>query len=271
MRLYAGLFGPPSIAPAGTVESLLDRAAGKVTGQRFTPQFLRGEWSDVVDAWQLKTWEGYRDVARLGRKTRIGGKQRELLWSIFADVRAELDRLQMMTWSDVFGRLTDHLAAGADRPFAYAVVDEAQDLAVPECRFLAVLASAHPDALFFAGDLGQRIFQQPSRGNLSGSICAAGRTPYGSTIARRTKFAAKRIACYRLSFADVDGNVESRKGTVSVFNGPAPTVTVFEDEKREKTGGRKMDRRAARGGDTAPGNRRVCSLATSNSIAPRPP
>jgi hypothetical protein len=41
------------------------------------------EWSDVVDAWQLKSWEAYRDVARLCRKTRIGGKQRETLWSIF--------------------------------------------------------------------------------------------------------------------------------------------------------------------------------------------
>jgi hypothetical protein len=29
------------------------------------------EWEQVVDAWQLATWESYRDVARLGRKTRL--------------------------------------------------------------------------------------------------------------------------------------------------------------------------------------------------------
>jgi hypothetical protein len=37
----------------------------------------------VVDAWQLKTWDEYRDVSRLGRRTRIGGKQREALWAVF--------------------------------------------------------------------------------------------------------------------------------------------------------------------------------------------
>ncbi len=40
------------------------------------------------------------------------------------------------------------------------VVDEAQDLGVPEARFLAALAGDRPDGLFFAGDIGQRIFQQ---------------------------------------------------------------------------------------------------------------
>ncbi len=33
--------------------------------------FLLSEWEQVVDAWQLETWESYRDVARLGRKTRL--------------------------------------------------------------------------------------------------------------------------------------------------------------------------------------------------------
>ena len=37
-------------------------------------------------------------MARLGRKTRIGGKQREALWSIFAEVRAELVRQNYVTW-----------------------------------------------------------------------------------------------------------------------------------------------------------------------------
>jgi hypothetical protein len=41
------------------------------------------------------------------------------------------------------------------------VVDEAQDLGVPHLRFLAALGGDRPNALFFAGDLGQRIFQQP--------------------------------------------------------------------------------------------------------------
>jgi hypothetical protein len=52
--------------------------------------------------------------------------------------------------------------AGAPHPpFDFAVVDEAQDIDVAELRFLAALGANRPNALFFAGDLGQRIFQQP--------------------------------------------------------------------------------------------------------------
>jgi len=41
------------------------------------------------------------------------------------------------------------------------VVDEVQDVGIAELRYLAALGGGRPDALFFAGDLGQRIFQQP--------------------------------------------------------------------------------------------------------------
>jgi superfamily I DNA/RNA helicase len=33
--------------------------------------------------------------------------------------------------------------------------------------------------------------------------------------------------------ADVDGNIEERRGTVSVFNGPAPTVRTFKSQQQE--------------------------------------
>ena len=46
-------------------------------------------------------------------------------------------------------------------PFDFAVVDEAQDVSVAQLRFLAALGDDRPNGLFFAGDLGQRIFQQP--------------------------------------------------------------------------------------------------------------
>ena len=110
--LYAELFGAPRIAAPALVASLLAEAAGAAGGQRFSQTFLTGEWREVVDAWQLRTWEAYRDVARLGRKTRIGGKQREVLWAIFARVREELDRRGLVTGADVFARVAEHYAGG---------------------------------------------------------------------------------------------------------------------------------------------------------------
>jgi hypothetical protein len=82
--LYAG---PPRLATAVEIENVLTTSAGKVKGHSFSRRFLLGERREVVDAWQLRDWEAYRDVARLGRKTRIGGKQREVLWSIFERAR----------------------------------------------------------------------------------------------------------------------------------------------------------------------------------------
>jgi superfamily I DNA/RNA helicase len=60
----------------------------------------------------------------------------------------------------VFGRVTA-LMVGNKSPFDFVVVDEAQDVGVAELRFLASLGANRADGLFFGGDLGQRIFQQP--------------------------------------------------------------------------------------------------------------
>jgi hypothetical protein len=72
--LYTAAFGQPNITPPASVEALLRQASTDIGGHRFSPRLLIGEWREVVDAWQLASWEDYRDVARLGRKTPIGGK-----------------------------------------------------------------------------------------------------------------------------------------------------------------------------------------------------
>lgn len=231
--LYTERFGQPNIANAALVRSLLTKAAKDVDGARFTVQFLLGEWNDVVDAWQVHTWEEYRDVARLGRKTRIGGKQRELLWSIFEKVRAGLAERKAVTWSDVFGRVTDGIVGGQCCPYDFAVLDEAQDISVAEARFLAALVGNKQNGLFFAGDIGQRIFQPPFSWKTLG-IDVRGRS---STlrINYRTSHQIRAQADKLLpeTLSDVDGNSESRRGTVSIFDGPAPLVQSCKDHDDE--------------------------------------
>jgi superfamily I DNA/RNA helicase len=232
-QIYAAAFGQPNIASPAVIQSVCKQASADAGGHRFTPQFLFAEWTEVVDAWQLATWDAYRDVARLGRKTRIGGKQRQALWSVFERVRAELDRRGVVTWSDVFDRIADRMRNRDQRPFDFAVVDEAQDVGVAQLRFLAALGSARPDGLFFAGDLGQRIFQTPFSWKSLG-IDLRGRS-HTLRINYRTSHQIRSHADRLLpaSLADVDGNVENRRGTVSVFNGPAPRIEKFADLDQE--------------------------------------
>jgi hypothetical protein len=230
--LCATAFGEPNIAPPALIETLLRQAAAEVEGHRFSPRFLIGEWREVVDAWQLASWEAYRDVARLGRKTRIGGKQREILWSIFERVRTGLAERKAVSWPDLFGRVTAQMAANKS-PFDFVVVDEAQDVGVAELRFLAALAANRPDGLFFAGDLGQRIFQQPFSWRSLG-VDVRGRS-YALRINYRTSHQIRAQADRLLpsTMADVDGNAEDRRGTLSVFNGPSPTIETFDDPEQE--------------------------------------
>lgn len=118
------------------------------------------------------------------------------------------------------------METSAERPFDLVVVDEAQDVSVPQLRFLAALAANKPDGLFFAGDLGQRIFQTPFSWKSLG-VDVRGRS---STLRvnYRTSHQIRRQADRLLEpeMADVDGIVESRRGTVSAFNGTDPRVIV---------------------------------------------
>ncbi len=231
--LFAERFGQPQIAAPALINSLIAKASAEVEGHRFSTHFLFGEWTEVVDAWQLKTWESYRDVTRLGRKTRIGGKQRETLWAIFERVRTGLSERKVVTWAEVFGRLADQLEAIGRRPFDHAIVDEAQDLGVAEARFLGALAGDRADGIFFAGDLGQRIFQQPFSWRSLG-LDVRGRS-FTLRINYRTSHQIRLHADRLLpaTVSDVDGISEGRRGTVSMFDGPPPLVTLCADADAE--------------------------------------
>lgn len=160
-RLYEQRFGRPRIASRDQIRQWLEETAAKATGLKSTLNFLLTEWEELVDTWQLDSWEAYRDVKRLGRKTRLPEAQRAALWSVFDAVRGRLQDEGLITYAGLFNRLAEDLAGRKHPPFDYVVVDEAQDISVAQLRFLAAMGADRPNALFFAGDLGQRIFQQP--------------------------------------------------------------------------------------------------------------
>ncbi len=186
-----------------------------------------------VSANLVNTWESYRDVPRLGRKTRIGGKQREALWVIFQGVQSGLAQRGLLTWPMLLRQVAAHLAASDRRPFDFAIIDESQDLDVAELRFLSTFGNARANSLFFTGDLGQRIFQQPFPWRALG-VDIRGRA-HTLTINYRTSHQIRQQADRLLppSLTDVDGNTEERRGTISIFNGSQPTITVYANQGDE--------------------------------------
>jgi hypothetical protein len=247
-RLHERALGRAEIAPPDTVRQLVADAASRSPDQRFTLSFLVSEWQEVVDAWQLDSWEAYRDVPRLGRRTRLPEARRAVLWAIFEQVRAALNERGLLTEADLYGRVAGHLAATGRTPYDFVVVDEAQDVSVPQLRLLAALGGDRPDALFLAGDLGQRIFQLPFSWKALGVDIRgrSGTLRINYRTSHQIRAQADRLL--GVEIADVDGIVEQRGGTISVFNGPRPTLAVADTPDDEiETVSRWLGERIAEG------------------------
>lgn len=196
------------------VRDAVEKAVAAAGDTGYPLRFVLSEWRHVVDAWQIDGIEAYASVPRLGRKSRMSAGQRERLWPVFAHARASLAKRGLLTWAQVCGQVSAHYAARDVKPFDHVVVDEAQDLGVPELRLLAAIAPSAPDALFFAGDGGQRIFQQPFSWSALG-VDVRGRS---STLGvnYRTSHQIRRMADQLLPSAvqDVDGIADQRDRTV---------------------------------------------------------
>ncbi len=121
-------------------------------------------------------------------------------------------------------------------------------------RDVRIIVHRLPDSLMlcyvdhhdFAGDLGQRIFQLPFSWRALG-VDVRGRSGtlrvnYRTSHQIRTQ--ADRLLGAEI--ADVDGNVEQRSGTVSVFNGPPPVLAVLDtaDDEAAAVGRWLAERRA---------------------------
>lgn len=216
-------------------ERILD-AAAKAELKGFSDRFLLSEWTNVVDAWSISTMDEYVTVERMGRKSRLGPKQRERLWPVFRSVRSALQAERFTTWPAVFTDLASRLSDKPNKPFDHIVIDEAQDLGPSELRFFAAIAPDHANALFLAGDLGQRIFQHPYSWKGLG-VDVRGRS---STlkVCYRTSQQIRRAADLLLPtvLRDVDGNEDERRGTISVFDGPDPIVRRFATAEDEVSG-----------------------------------
>jgi superfamily I DNA/RNA helicase len=128
------------------------------------------------------------------------------------------------------------------------VIDEAQDVSISQLKFLAALGGNRANALFFAGDLGQRIFQQPfSWKSLGLDVRGRAKT---LRVNYRTSHQILALADKLLEgeIADIDGNAETRRDAISVFNGVPPGIQTLRDADEEsKAVGKWLVSRVAEG------------------------
>ena len=234
MHLFRTHFGEPALVPEHEIVSWLDESVKQAgVDVDFTDSFLFSEWRDVIDAREIKQWEDYKAAPRIGRKTRLTEARRKLLWTIFSPLVQRLRDEGKTTVRGIYHQLCAHYDAKSSGPYDFVIIDEAQDIGISQLQWLAAMCKNRDDGLFFSGDLGQRIFQQPFSWKACG-VDIRGRSR-SLKINYRTSHQIRRQADLLLdpTISDVDGNTEERMGTISVFNGPLPIVKVFADQADE--------------------------------------
>ncbi len=232
-RLYSRLKDKKAIAPSNKVYELIDAHRKKFSDLKISTAYLLSEWRDVIDAWEVKSWDEYRDAKRLGRRKRLSEPQRKVIWDLFVEVKNELKKGNFVTLDEAFNDLSHRLKEFKNRPYTNVVVDEAQDIGVCQLRLLSVLGGNETNGLFFAGDLGQRIFQQPFSWKSLG-VEVRGRSKTLKVNYRTShQIRSRADALLPQEISDVDHNTESRTSTISVFDGAKPEIKQFDSIEKE--------------------------------------
>ncbi|TVS00828.1 MAG: DNA helicase, partial [Rhodobacteraceae bacterium] len=226
--LHAQTFGPSESVSEDRLTELLTQAIEK-TDAPLSVEFLRDEWSLIVDAWNVRDWDSYRDLPRLGRKVRLPAARREAAWAVFEALRMALAALNLKTEA----QLAHDLAGSGGLPFSHTIVDEAQDISVPELMLLGQALGMAENGLFFAGDIGQRIFRAPFPWAATG-VEIRGRSR-SLKVNYRTSHQIRRYSDELLpeTLVEPDGTEDNRLGVTSVFEGAAPEIHAFTSREEE--------------------------------------
>lgn len=227
--LAADILGKETLASDDEIASLL-RDASKEENVQDAAGFLLEEWQLIVDAWDVRDAETYRELPRLGRKVRMAQSRRDEFWRVFGNVRRRLEASGKETEAGLMHRLADSLD---ESPFTHVVVDEAQDISVAELHLLAAMTRGRENGLFFAGDIGQRIFRSPFPWKAAG-VDIQGRSRSLKVNYRTShQIRAKSDRLLPTRILEADGGEDRRLGVTSVFHGPSPTFQVFQTEDQE--------------------------------------
>lgn len=225
----------PALASMEVQQAVVQKAIDDTGYDAHPLRFVFNEWLHIVDAWNIHDPDAYANVPRVGRQHRLGARQRDRLWPVMERARGILRDRGLLTQPQLFAAIEEFHAPSEDKPFTHVIIDEAQDLSAAELRMMGVLAKG-PDALFFAGDIGQRIFQLPF------SWLVLGVDVRGRSSSLRVNYRTSRQIRERADMLlppkvrDVDGIEEDRRHAQSVFEGPEPVICEYVDQAAEIEG-----------------------------------
>jgi Cdc6-like AAA superfamily ATPase len=130
------------------------RLGGLSTGQ------LQEEIAVVLEGREVATMEGYLELPRTGRGSRLPRDARRAVWEVYERFRERLEKERLIGWDAMRAEALRMLRENrVTRDYAAVVVDEAQDLSEASMRLLIELAGGLPrPRLTIVGDGQQSIY-----------------------------------------------------------------------------------------------------------------
>jgi superfamily I DNA/RNA helicase len=213
--------------------------AGADLPEGLTNDFIKDEWSQVVQAKGVGSEREYFAAKRVGRGTPLDRRKRRDLWSVFEAYRAKMIDEGLAEPDDAYREAIAILERDGTRlPYTSAVVDEAQDMGEPALKLLrAIVPKSVADdrnSLFIVGDAHQRIYARKASMGTCG-IDVRGRSRRLRLNYRTTEM-IRRYAVAILEGIDVDDLDESAdtlSGYRSLVKGAEPERQGYKTKSEE--------------------------------------
>lgn len=213
--------------------------AGADLPEGLTNDFIKDEWSQVVQAKGVGSEREYFAAKRVGRGTPLDRRKRRDLWSVFEAYRAKMIDEGLAEPDDAYREAIAILERDGTRlPYTSAVVDEAQDMGEPALKLLrAIVPKSVADdrnSLFIVGDAHQRIYARKASMGACG-IDVRGRSRRLRLNYRTTEM-IRRYAVAIIEGIDVDDLDESAdtlSGYRSLVKGAEPERHGYKTKSEE--------------------------------------
>lgn len=197
--------------------------------------FYREEWQQVVLPQRVLNQRDYFKASRVGRGVPLSRPKRVGLWPVFEEMRFQLHQTRLMAFEDAVFTALDMLNQGQVRkPYAAAVVDEAQDLGGAVMQLIRALVPEGKNDLMIVGDAHQRIYaRKASLGRCGINIRGRGKK---LRINYRTTEQIRRLAIAVLEgveIDDLDDSHDSVSGYRSLVEGAVPVQQSFDSAEAE--------------------------------------
>ncbi len=192
-------------------------------------KYWQDELLKVIKGRGLTSFEQYADLARSGRRRRLGVDQRREVWRLYLQYEQNLRTVGVVDFEDVILHAEASLRERPLEGISAVVIDEAQDLSCVMLRMLHALVGDRPDGLTLIGD-GQQTIYTGGYSLSEAGISISGRGVVMSTNYRNTREIAQFASAVVEGdeFVDIEGGPGRADAALAVpRTGPSPVQPSF--------------------------------------------